>query len=352
MPSFLTRRTFIKRAAGLGAAFPLIGKFPEILIRNSSPQPNLPVVLCSRGEKWGKKVLQPAFEILQGGGNVLDAVEKGANVVELDPEDMSVGYGGLPNEEGVVQLDASVMYGPTHGCGSVAALERIKTPCSVARLVMDRTDHIHLVGEGALRFAKAHGFKEEDLLTEQARLKWLKWKENLSNEDDWFPPADGKYDEEEERATGTINVLGIDGEGNVAGITTTSGLAWKIPGRIGDSPIIGAGLYVDNAVGAAGATGRGEEVIRTCGSFFVVEKMRAGMSPQEACEAICQRIIEINGGPEKVDFTDKFIAVNKDGEIGCAAIRAEKDDVPEASYYNKDGLQVVKAKYFIEKEAD
>jgi len=342
----------MKRAASLGAAFPLIETFPEILIRKSPSEPNLPVVLCSRGEKWGKKVLEPAFTILQRGGNVLDAVEKGANVVELDPEDMSVGYGGRPNEEGVVQLDASVMYGPTHSCGSVAALENIKTPCSVARLVMDRTDHIHLVGEGALRFAKAHGFKEENLLTDQARLKWLQWKENLSEDDDWLPPADGKYDKEEGRSTGTINVLGIDGEGNVAGITTTSGLAYKIPGRIGDSPIIGAGLYVDNEVGAAGATGRGEEVIRTCGSFFVVEKMRAGMSPQEACEAICQRIIDINGGPEKVNFTDKFVAVNKEGEVGCAAIRAAKDDVPEASYYNKDGFRVLKAKYFIEKEED
>lgn len=350
MPRFLTRRNFLKRATGLGLTVPFIGKFPEILIPKASSAPMLPVVLCSRGEKWGRKVMEPAWQLLQNGGDVLDAVEKGANVVELDPEDTTVGYGGLPNEDGVVQLDSCVMYGPTHGCGSVAALERIKTPCSVARLVMERTDHIHLVGEGALRFAKAHGFKEEDLLTENARLKWLKWKENLSDKDDWFPPADGKYEKEEERSTGTINVLGIDGEGNVAGITTTSGLAYKIPGRIGDSPIIGAGLYVDNEVGAAGATGRGEEVIRTCGSFFVVEKMREGMSPQEACEAICQRIIEVNGGADKVNFSDKFVAVNKAGEVGCAAIRAKKDDVPEGSYYNKNGLQVLKAKYFIEQK--
>ena len=135
-----------------------------------------------------------------------------------------------------------------------------------------------------------HGFKEEDLLTEKARMRWLKWKENLSDKDDRFPPSDGNYEKEEKRTTGTINVLGIDNEGRVAGITTTSGLSWKIPGRIGDSPIIGAGLYVDNEVGAAGATGRGEEVIRTCGSFYVVERMRSGLSPQEACEAICQRI--------------------------------------------------------------
>ncbi|MFQ5864024.1 MAG: N(4)-(beta-N-acetylglucosaminyl)-L-asparaginase [bacterium] len=346
MANSLSRRKFLKGALGVGLVSPFIREFPEIDIPPKSPIANLPVVLCSRGQKWGKKVLTPAWEILDQNGDPLDAVEKGANVVELDPEDMSVGYGGLPNEEGVVQLDASVMYGPTHNCGSVASLERIKTPCSVARLVMERTDHMLLVGEGALRFAKAHGFKEEDLLTDKARIRWLKWKENLSDRDDWFPPADGKY--EEERTSGTINVLAIDREGNVAGITTTSGLAWKIPGRVGDSPIIGAGLYVDNEVGAAGATGRGEEVIRTCGSFFVVEKMRSGMSPQEACEAICQRIIDINGGPENVNFTDKFVAVNKDGEVGCAAIRAKKGKEPEASYYNEDGFKVIKATYFIE----
>jgi N4-(beta-N-acetylglucosaminyl)-L-asparaginase len=347
MPQSLSRRNFLKRATGLGLTLPVIQGFPEIIIRQKKNAGKLPIILCSRSEDWGKKVLTPAWETLLQTGNILDAVEKGANVVELDPEDTSVGYGGLPNEEGVVQLDASVMFGPTHKCGSVACLERIKTPSSVARLVMERTDHMLLVGEGALRFAKAHGFKEEDLLTEKARLEWLKWKENLSDQDDWLPPADGKY-ETSEHTTGTINMLGIDREGNAAGITSTSGLSWKIPGRVGDSPIIGAGLYVDNAVGAAGATGRGEEVIRTCGSFFVVEKMRSGMSPQQACEAICQRIIEINGGPEKVNFTDKFVAVNTAGEVGCAAIQGKKAKPPEACYITEDGLKVIKAKYFIE----
>ena len=347
MPQSLSRRNFLKRATGLGLSFPIIKGFPEIIIRQKKSAGKLPIILCSRAEDWGKKVLTPAWETLLQTGSILDAVEKGANVVELDPEDTTVGYGGLPNEEGVVQLDASVMFGPTHKCGSVACLERIKTPSSVARLVMERTDHMLLVGEGALRFAKAHGFKEEDLLTEKARLEWLKWKENLSDQDDWLPPADGKY-EEAEQTNGTINMLGIDREGNVAGITSTSGLAYKIPGRVGDSPIIGAGLYVDNAVGAAGATGRGEEVIRTCGSFFVVEKMRSGMSPQQACEAICQRIIEINGGADKVNFTDKFVAVNKAGEVGCAAIQGKKAKPPEACYITEDGLKVIKAKYFIE----
>ncbi|NIR52840.1 N(4)-(beta-N-acetylglucosaminyl)-L-asparaginase [candidate division KSB1 bacterium] len=296
--------------------------------------------------------MTPGWDLLSGTGDLLDAVEKSANVVELDPEDMSVGYGGRPNEEGVVQLDACVMYGPTHNCGSVMALENIKTPCSVARLVMERTDHIQLVGEGALRFARAHGFTEANLLTEEARLRWLKWKENLSDKDDWFPPADGKYEheeEDEERTNGTINVLAVDKNGDVAGITTTSGLAWKIPGRVGDSPIIGAGLYVDNEVGAAGATGRGEEVIRTCGSFYVVERMRGGMSPQEACESICKRIVDINGGPVKVKFTDKFVAVNKNGEVGCAAIMGKKGKEPKASFMTEDGIKVIKATYLIEK---
>jgi N4-(beta-N-acetylglucosaminyl)-L-asparaginase len=346
----VTRRGFL-RQSGFGLTLPFFANFPAVIIRQKKSVGKIPIIICSRGEDWGKKVLNPAWETLTRTGNILDAVEAGANVVELDPEDTSVGYGGLPNENGVVQLDASVMFGPTHNCGAVACLERIKTPSSVARLVMERTDHMLLVGEGALQFAKAHGFKEEDLLTEKSRLEWLKWKENLSSEDDWLPPADGKYElKSEDRTTGTINVLGVDVNGDVAGITTTSGLFGKLPGRVGDSPIIGAGLYVDNAVGAAGATGRGEEVIRTCGSFFIVEKMRGGMSPQEACEEICQRIIEINGGPEKVNFTDKFVAVSKSGEVGCAAIRAKKGEEPEAAYITADGLRVIKAKYFIERK--
>jgi N4-(beta-N-acetylglucosaminyl)-L-asparaginase len=233
--------------------------------------------------------LIPAWATLQETESILDAVEIGSNVCELDPTDTSVGYGGLPNERGVVALDASIMYGPTYKCGSVAGLENIKKACSVARLVMERTDHAMLVGAGALEFAKAHGFPEENLLTEESRITWLKWKENLSKDDDWLPPSDGIY-HKKDRKGGTINVMGIGMKGDVAGITTTSGLFGKIPGRIGDSPIIGAGLYVDNEVGAAGATGRGEELIRTCGSFLLVEKMRAGMSPQQACEAVIERI--------------------------------------------------------------
>jgi len=307
---------------------------------------NDPIILCSRGEKWGKKVLKSGWEILRKNGALLDAIEQSANVTELDPEDTSVGYGGLPNADGVVQLDASIMNGPDHNCGSVACLEGIKTPCSVARLVMERTDHIHLVGKGAQNFARMHGFKVEELLTERSRKIWLRWKENLSDKDDYFPPKDG--DSNMERSTGTINVLGINKNGDIAGITTTSGLAWKIPGRVGDSPIIGAGLYLDNEVGAVGATGRGEEMIRSCGSFLGVEYMRNGMTAQEACEAVCKRIIDINGGPSKVDFSDKIVALSKNGDVGCAAIQGKKGDEPTVATWSKKGFKAIRGTYMIE----
>ncbi len=338
--SQVSRRGFLKSIAGV---LPAVTAFPAIITSKTRARASaggkLPVLVCSRGEAWGMKTNAPGWEIMKAGGSLLDAIEKSANVTELDPEDMSVGYGGLPNEEGVVQLDASCMYGPTHKAGCVAALEGIKTPSSVARLVLERTDHMMLVGPGAQRFALAHGFQIENLLTEKARLAWLKWKENLSTEDDWLPPADGVYLERNGRPTGTINVLGVDAQGNVAGITTTSGLAYKIPGRIGDSPIIGAGLYVDNEVGAAGATGRGEEVIRTCGSFYIVQLMRQGLHPTKACLEACRRIVEINKRlGVKIDFTDKFVAVNKKGEVGCAAIGHTKEYKPEVAFTNPDGF--------------
>jgi N4-(beta-N-acetylglucosaminyl)-L-asparaginase len=347
------RRKFLRTLAAFGITAPFASHLKPAgrSHRSRKEEGSIPVILCSRGEKWGRKVLEPGWKILHDRGNVLDAVEVSANVVELDPEDTSVGYGGLPNEDGVVSLDASIMYGPTHNCGGVAALENIKKACSVARLVMERTDHIMLVGRGALDFAKAHGFKEEDLLTDYAREYWLRWKENLSNDDDWFPPKDGVYNHLK-RPRGTINVLGISPDGDIAGITTTSGLFGKIPGRIGDSPIIGAGLYLDNAIGAAGATGRGEEVIRTCGSFYLVHLMGQGMSPQEACEEACKKIININGGSKNIDFTDKFIAVNKVGEVGCAAIMGSATQPPSAAYINSDGFHVLEGKYFIENKED
>jgi len=334
----ISRRTFVKTGAASTVFTMAAGK---AMAAAKSSKGKTPIIVCSRGENWGRKVLEPAWQKWSDSGNMLDAVERGANIVELDPTDSSVGYGGLPNEEGVVELDASIMSGPTQNCGSVAAIRGIKTPCSVARLVMERTDHMMLVGEGAKRFALAHGFKEENLLTEKSRIRWLEWKENLSDKDDWFPPADGDYSGEEHRPTGTINVLGIDSNGDVFGITTTSGLAFKIPGRVGDSPIIGAGLYLDNEVGAAGATGRGEEVIRTCGSFLVVEMMRQGMSPQEACVYACKRIIQVNKG--KVNFNDKFVAVNKKGQVGCAQLRSGGET--HCSYITVDGFKALKAEF-------
>jgi len=352
MPTKFSRRDFIKKTAGVGLTFPLIGSALTIFTNKSRAAAlaaKVPVVVCSRGEDWGRKVNGPGWDLLSAGGNAMDAAEKAANVVELDPEDDSVGYGGLPNEEGVVQLDASCMYGPTHRPGSVACLEGIKTPCSVARQVMERSDHIMLVGAGAQRFALAHGFQIENLLTEKSRLAWLKWKENLSKEDDWLPPADGVYKNKDGRPTGTINVFAIDAQNNLAGITTTSGLAYKIPGRVGDSPIVGAGLYVDNEVGAAGATGRGEEVIRTCGSFYVVSLMRAGMSPNDACLEACKRIVEINQRQGiKIDFNDKFVAVNKKGEVGCAAIKGSKKNPPMVACSNADGFTAMAGKHLME----
>ena len=337
----INRRNFLKIFSAAGFTLPAFGSASV-----TNTQKNNPVILCSRGDYWGRKVLKPGWDILSSNSSILDAIEKSANVTELDEEDTSVGYGGLPNERGIVQLDASIMYGPTHNCGSVAALEGIKTPSSVARLVMERTDHIHLVGKGAQEFAVYHGFKLESLLTEKARKQWLKWKENLSEKDDWFPPENGDYDGG--RPSGTINVLALDNLGDMAGITTTSGMAWKIPGRIGDSPIIGAGLYVDNQVGAMGATGRGEELLRSCGSFFGVEQMRAGKSPQEACEAVCQRIIDINGGKNKVNFNDKMVAINKDGQVGCASIQGNQKQRPEISFWSTKGFKVQKGSYLIE----
>jgi N4-(beta-N-acetylglucosaminyl)-L-asparaginase len=336
------RRKFLQTMAAMGISMPVLSKILDNSTRTMSA--GTPMIMCSRSEEWGRRVLEPAWTAFQNSGNILDAIEAGANVCELDPRDTSVGYGGLPNERGVVSLDASIMYGPTHNCGSVAAMEKIKKASSVARLVMERTDHMMIVGEGALEFAKAHGFPEENLLTEEARIKWLEWKENMSDQDDWLPPADGIYPSKE-RKGGTINVLGMGNKNDVAGITTTSGLFGKIPGRIGDSPIIGAGLYVDNEVGAAGATGRGEEVIRTCGSFLLVEKMRTGMSPQKACEEVIARIVEINGGIEKCPFNVKMVAMNIQGDVGVSSIRVEGTGAPYASVITATGFRAVAGTY-------
>jgi N4-(beta-N-acetylglucosaminyl)-L-asparaginase len=326
----LSRRHFLK----VGAVSTFISSFS---FSAQESRQKTPLILCSRGELWGTKVLQPAWQQWLVAGNMLDAIEVGANIVELDPEDDSVGYGGLPNENGDVELDASVMTGPGHRCGSVAGLQKIKRASSVARLIMERTKHIMLVGEGAKRFALAHGFIEENLLTENARKKWLEWKENLSSQDGWGPPLESPQKGDSDAPTGTINVLGIDDKGDLFGITTTSGIAFKMAGRVGDSPIIGAGLYVDNEIGAAGATGLGEQVIRVCGSFMVVDKMRRGLSPQQACEGVLEYIYDLNGG--NITFNVKFVAVNKKGDVGCAQLKINSET--NCSYITPKGFVAI-----------
>ncbi|MBU1299563.1 MAG: N(4)-(beta-N-acetylglucosaminyl)-L-asparaginase, partial [Bacteroidetes bacterium] len=265
----------------------------------------------------------------------------------------SVGYGGLPNEEGVVELDAAVMHGPSYRAGAVASLRNIKNPSKVARLVMERTDHVLMVGEGALRFARAHGFKEENLLTEESREKWLKWKENLSKEDDWLPPHSiddtdiGEYMKSYLRHFGTIHCSALDLKGNLSCVTTTSGLAFKIPGRIGDSPIIGAGLYVDNEVGAAGSTGRGEANLLNCSSVMIVEWMRQGKSPEEACLLACKRINErcrekrLQDDKGRFKHNVKFYAINKGGDHGSATLWGG-EGIYKSLYVIHDGISMKK----------
>lgn len=306
-----------------------------------------------------------AMELLAGGADTLDAVIAGVNLNEEDPEDTSVGYGGLPNEEGVVELDASVMHGPTRRAGAVAALQNIKTPSRVARLVMEQSDHVLLVGEGALRFARAHGFQEEDLLTEKSRLAWLVWKQSLRDAGGHNNWTDGLDAPREPRArlknafpgaspellawarrmaadppTGTINCLALNDRGEISGVTTTSGLAWKIPGRVGDSPIIGAGLYVDQDVGAAGSTGRGEENIRVAGAHAVVENMRHGMPPREACLEVLRRIARnYNNDTARLrSFDIQFYALRKDGQYaGVSLWRGRKGGAESRQFAVHDG---------------
>ena len=292
----------------------------------------------------GSKACARAMEMLAAGADTLDAVIAGVNINEEDPEDTSVGYGGLPNEEGVVELDASVMHGPTRRAGAVASLRNIKTPSKVAKLVMEKTDHIMLVGDGALRFAKAMGFPEENLLTEKSRLAWLVWKQSLRDaggQNNWtdgvdapitslrslFPGADEAtlawaWEVASRPPGGTINCLALNRKGEMSGVTTTSGLAWKIAGRVGDSPIIGAGLYVDQDVGAAGSTGRGEENIRVAGAHTVVENMRHGLSPRDACLDVLKRIARNfdNDQARLAKFDIVFYALRKDGEYASASL--------------------------------
>jgi N4-(beta-N-acetylglucosaminyl)-L-asparaginase len=303
----------------VAAALPDGGPDPRVVASAGTP-----VVISSLNgmrskHADGRPAIQVAWDMISRGSDPLDAIVAGVQIVELDPTDQSVGLGGLPNEDGVVQLDASCMHGPTRRAGAVGALEDVATAAAVAKAVMDRTDHIFLVGAGAKRFALEVGFVEQNLLTDESRAAWLRWKSQLNHNDNWLdlpsPPA---------QTHGTINMNAVDANGDIASVTTTSGYAYKIPGRVGDSPIIGAGQYCDNAVGAAGSTGRGEANIKVCGAFLAVELMRQGKSPQQALIEVMQRVIaaterrllDVNGRPY---FDLNYYAVNKKGEYASSS---------------------------------
>ena len=338
----ISRRSFFNTSLGLGAGALFSKSFSFAQMEKAG---QIPLLITSHTNKTGKKAAEKGWEILTGGGTVVDAVEKAANIIELDAEGTGVGYGGLPNEQGIVQLDASIMEGKTYSAGAVACLENIKTPCSVARIVMEKTDHVLMVGKDALEFAKKWGFKEEDLLTDKAREIWLRWKQGLSDRDDWGSPEHLKDLEnskelgDDEHITGTTNVLAVDRHGDIAGITTTSGLSFKIPGRVGDSPIIGAGLYLDNEVGAAAATGRGEDVIKCCASFYMVMRMKEGRTPQQACEDALKMMVDKYKTINPNFFPgEQFVAINKKGEVGCCRTRGRRP--ARMSVIDSDGYRI------------
>lgn len=304
------RRSFIKK---IGVASALVAINPlkaENLINDFSTKKKKKPVVISTWD-FGVQANEAAWKILEKKGKTLDAVEAGVKVTEADPDERSVGYGGRPDRDGKVTLDACIM-DENANIGSVAALEHIKHPISVARAVMEKTPHVMLVGEGALEFALANGFKKENLLTEKSKKEWEEWLKtseykpvvNIENHD-------------------TIGMLALDASGNLSGACTTSGMAYKMHGRVGDSPIIGAGLFVDNEVGAATSTGDGEEVIRTVGSHLVVELMRQGNSPQEACEEAVRRIVKQakKRGRAVNEMQVGFLALNKNGETGAYCIQ-------------------------------
>ena len=277
--------------------------------------------------------------ITNNNSDPLDAIIAGVNIQELDPEDQSVGLGGFPNAEGVVQLDASVMHGPSRKAGAVAAIEGIATPSLVAKAVMDHTEHILLAGQDAKRFALSMGFREQNLLTEKSREAWLRWKAcNGLATTDAIPYT-----------TGTINMLAVTGKGDMASVTTTSGLSWKVPGRVGDSPIVGAGQYCDNTVGAAGSTGLGEANIKVCGAFLIVEFMRQGFAPEQACLKTIERVIAMTEA-KRLDkgrplFDLQFYALRKDGAFGGATLY-EGGDYAVA---DSSGARLVPLRYLLSK---
>src|SRR5262245_24380368 len=330
----MSRRDFVAAGSAFGMlrSQAVVGA-PQVVTRSVRP-----VVIASGNgnrskDKDGLTCVAKAFRMMTSGTDVLDAVVAGVNIVEFDPDDTSVGYGGLPNSDGVVQLDASVMHGPKKIGGAVACLEGVRTPSLVAQKVMEETDHVLLVGKGAQDFARHMGFTiEDDLNTPRSRELWLEWKRQ-TDPAHYLPlkdraalglkvalamVAEGKIDPE--HFWGTINCNGVNSRGEVCGVTTTSGLAWKIPGRVGDSPILGAGLYVDGAVGAAGSTGRGESNLISMASFICVDEMRRGKTPKDAGMTAIRRIRDLTiqkrllnerGEP---NFGINFYLVNVKGE--------------------------------------
>lgn len=308
----INRRKFLESAAALG----VIGALPSKVLKAgnskilSGKSYKLPIILSTWSHGIGANA--ESMKVLESGGSVVDAVEKGVMIPEGDPKNHSVGLGGYPDITGKVTLDASIM-DPYGNAGGVCFLENIVHPISVARKVMEETPHVLLSGSGALKFALEKGFKEEDLLTEEALKEWreILKKENKTPEINWEEKHNELHD--------TIGLLAIDTKSDMAGACTTSGLAAKLKGRVGDSPIIGAGLYVDNEIGAATATGMGELVMKTLGSFLVVEFMRNGASPQEACEKSIKRIVDKVLDHKKYQIG--LLALSKTGEIGAYSIQ-------------------------------
>lgn len=343
----ISRREFVKAGgAGMVAAAgtgPVLAQGPTVI----TPRSVKPVVISSaNGHQYRnggpRTAVEEAFSRIVKGEDVLDALIAGVNLNELDPLDDSVGYGGLPNAEGVVQLDASCMHGPQKRAGAVACLEGVRTPSLVAKAVLELTDHHLLVGRGAQDFARRLGFRiEDDLNTDHSRKLWLEWKRRIDPRHYKDPSHHAEASRSASRAMmaegllsaesyyGTINCNGISAKGELCGVTTTSGLEWKIPGRVGDSPILGAGLYVDGEVGAAGSTGRGEANLFGLSSFLIVELMRRGMHPKDAgiealrrvkASTLEKRLLASDGNP---NFSLKFYAVNRKGEYASVSLYAE-----------------------------
>jgi L-asparaginase/N4-(beta-N-acetylglucosaminyl)-L-asparaginase len=299
------RRDFIRTFAAATA---------DVVVEGGQATPQDPQSAPVFLSTWrhGKPANDRAVEVFRAGGSLLDAVEKGINVSENDPAVTTVGYGGLPNAEGVVELDAAVMDGTRHRAGAVCSLRMIKNPISVARLVMERTRHTTLAGEGAFRFALQMGFQPETLLTPASLQKWMDWKANPNRESFWIGPTPENHD--------TIGMLAADGKGHVVAGCSTSGLAWKIPGRVGDSPLVGCGVYADDNVGAASATGDGDVMTNYCTSTSIVHHMARGASPQEACVELLEHMVKCDPGNRLADVC--VIAMNTKGEVGAASMRS------------------------------